>query len=54
MDNYKDLEADEHDKIPPLSEYDLEDEITNEEKGLKHDNEIMVSCASSPLPSQAN
>ena len=43
----------EHDKIPPLSEYDLESEYTHEENGLKHANEITESCASSPLPSQA-
>ena len=57
-DSDENLETDEYDKIPPLSEYDLEDDLedesTHEEKGLKHDNEIMVSCASSPLPSQAN
>ena len=51
----------EYEKIPPLSEYDLEDESeydledesTHEERGLKHDKEITESCASSPLPSQA-
>ena len=44
----------EHDKIPPPSKYDLEDDSTHEGKGLKHAKEITKSCASSPLPSQAN
>ena len=44
----------EYDEIPPLSEYDLEDESTYEEEGLGHDKEIIESCASSPIPPQAN
>ena len=45
------------DEIPPLSEYDLddeEDETIFKDKKLATDNVIIESCARSPFPVQAN
>ena len=54
----EDLKSDEHERIPPLIDYDVEDdsddESTHEEEGLKHDEEKMIPCTSNPLPPQAN
>ena len=48
----------EHDKIPPLSEYDLEsdseDEIRDEGIRIKHEKEITIACAPNHVSSQAN